>query len=72
MTVKEAACVLNCSPSLVYKLTDQGQLAFEWRGRRKLVVRASVADYRKRNLVPANPEPVKPKRRKERYQCEFL
>lgn len=74
MTVKEAACVLNCSASLVYKLMDQGELAFERRGRRKLPVTASIKDYRQRNLVPAEKpsEPISPKRRKERYKCKYL
>ena len=55
MTVKEAAKELTCSISLVYKLMNEGQIAYERRGRRKLPVGSSVAEYRQRNLVPARP-----------------
>jgi excisionase family DNA binding protein len=74
LTVNEAAAVLNCSISFIYKLMDQGQVAFERRGRRKLPVTASVSEYRQRNLVPAQkpPEPTSPKRRKEPYRCKYL
>lgn len=74
LTVNEAAAVLNCSISFVYKLMDQGQVAFERRGRRKLPVAASVSEYRQRNLVPAEkpPQPAGPKRRKEPYRCKYL
>jgi excisionase family DNA binding protein len=64
MTVKEAAKELTCSISFVYKLMNEGQIAYERRGRRKLPVELSVADYRRRNLVPARPTtegaPAKP------------
>jgi excisionase family DNA binding protein len=53
MTVKEAAKELNCSLSFVYKLLRTGQLAYEKRGRRKLPIASSVAEYRQRNLVLA-------------------
>lgn len=74
LTVNEAAIVLNCSISFVYKLMDQGQVAFERRGRRKLPVTASVKEYRQRNLVPVQKplEPTSPKRRKEPYRCKYL
>lgn len=55
MTVKEAAKELTCSISLVYKLMNEGQIAYERRGRRRLPVDSSVAEYRQRNLVPARP-----------------
>jgi excisionase family DNA binding protein len=55
MTVKEAAKELTCSISLVYKLMNEGQIAYERRGRRRLPVGSSVAEYRQRNLVPARP-----------------
>jgi excisionase family DNA binding protein len=55
MTVKEAAKELTCSISLVYKLMNEGQIAYERRGRRRLPVSFSVAEYRQRNLVPARP-----------------
>lgn len=57
ITVKEAARELNCSISLVYKLLDQGQIAYERRGRRKLPVARSVADFRRRNVVAADDRP---------------
>jgi excisionase family DNA binding protein len=64
MTVKEAAKELTCSISLVYKLMNEGQIAYERRGRRRLPVGSSVAEYRQRNLVPARPAspgaPAKP------------
>jgi excisionase family DNA binding protein len=55
MTVKEAAKELTCSISFVYKLMNEGQIAYERRGRRRLPVSSSVADYRQQNLVPARP-----------------
>jgi excisionase family DNA binding protein len=63
MTVKEAAKELTCSISLVYKLMKDGLIAYERRGRRKLPVGSSVAEYRQRNLVPARPasEGVQPR-----------
>lgn len=53
---------------------DQGQVAFERRGRRKLPVTASVLEYRQRNLVPAQKpsETDGPKRRKEPYRYKYL
>lgn len=60
MTAKQAAVELQVSLSFVYKLTDQGEIAFEWRGCRKLLVEKSVADYKRRNLVPATPGQHKP------------
>jgi excisionase family DNA binding protein len=55
MSVKEAAKELTCSISLVYKLMNEGQIAYERRGRRRLPVGSSVAEYRQRNIVPARP-----------------
>lgn len=55
LTVKEAAAELRCSISFVYKLMLLGQIAYERRGRRKLVFATSVADYRLRNTHPASP-----------------
>ena len=46
MTVREAAAELQCSISFVYKLMAQGQVACECRGRRKLPVAESIAEYR--------------------------
>jgi excisionase family DNA binding protein len=64
MTVKEAAKELTCSISLIYKLMNEGQIAYERRGRRRLPVGLSVAEYRQRNLVLARPAleraPAKP------------
>ena len=53
MTVKEAAGELNCSISLVYRLMNARELAYERRGRRKLPTKESVAEFRRRNLVVA-------------------
>jgi len=74
MTVKEAADVLNVSVSFIYKLMDTRRLAYEKRGRKKLPVDGSVAEYQKQNLfLEEKPhEPPKSKRRKEPYQYEFL
>lgn len=62
MTVREAAAELQCSISFVYKLMAQGQVAYECRGRRKLPVAESVAEYRQRNLVPVTAKEPKPKK----------
>lgn len=53
VTVKEAASVLRCSISFVYKLMKQGELSYEKRGRRKLPLLRSVEEYRSRNVVHA-------------------
>ena len=55
LTVKEAAAELHCSISFVYKLMFLGQIAYERRGRRKLLLVTSVADYRRRTTHPASP-----------------
>jgi excisionase family DNA binding protein len=60
MTAKQAASELQISLSFLYKLLDQGEIAFERRGKRKLPVEASVAEYRRRNLVPAEPKQNRP------------
>lgn len=60
MTAKKAAVVLNVSRSYIYKLMDLGEIAFEKRGRFRLPVDASVADYKARNLVPATPKQHRP------------
>src|SRR6266498_4529923 len=49
LTVKEAAAELHCSISFVYKLIDTGQVACERRGRRKLPLAVSLAEYRQRS-----------------------
>lgn len=70
LTVKEAAEEMRCSISFVYKLMVTGQLAFEKRGRRKLPIAESVAEYRQRNTVGANSRPtVKPR---TPYQFKYL
>lgn len=71
MTVREAAVELQCSISFVYKLMTQGQVAYECRGRRKLPVAESVAEYRKRNLVPASPKEPKPAKTPYQFKCLF-
>ena len=70
MTVREAAAELQCSISFVYKLMAQGQVAYERRGRRKLPVAESLAEYRQRNLVPATAKEPKPA--KAPYQFKLL
>jgi excisionase family DNA binding protein len=60
MKAKEAALVLNVSRSYIYKLMDIGEIAYEKRGRHRLPVDASVAEYKARNLVPASPKEHKP------------
>lgn len=60
MTVKQTAVYLEVSVSFVYKLLDQGEIAFERRGCRKLPVEASVEAYKNRNLVPAGPKQHRP------------
>lgn len=54
MTVKQAAGRLQVSQSYVYKLLEQGEIAFERRGRRRLPIDQSVAEYIERNLVPVS------------------
>ena len=70
MTVRKAAAELQCSISFVYKLVAQDQVAYECRGRRKLPVAESVAEYRQCNLVPATAR--EPKRTKAPYQYKHL
>jgi excisionase family DNA binding protein len=53
LTVKEAAAELHCSISFVYKLMDTRQLAFERRGRRKLPLAVSLAEYRQQSRCQA-------------------
>lgn len=60
MTAKQAAADLQISLSFLYKLLDQGEIAYERRGSRKFPVDASVAEYKQRNLVPAAPKQHKP------------
>lgn len=71
MTVREAAAELQCSISFVYKLMTQGQVAYECRGRRKLPVAESVAEYRQPNLVPASAKESKPSKIPYQYQRLF-
>lgn len=74
-TVKEAAAELRCSISFIYKLMLTGQIAYERRGRRKLPIATSVADYRRRNTHPAAPalppSPVKSARQPYQFQRLF-
>jgi excisionase family DNA binding protein len=53
LTVPQAAAELNCSASFVYKMMNLGEIAFERRGRRKMPLARSVAEYRQRSLVPS-------------------
>jgi excisionase family DNA binding protein len=72
MTVNQAAAELQCSISFIYKLMTQGQLAYERRGRRKLPVAESVAEYRHRNLVPATTRVSRPSPNVKGYQFKYL
>lgn len=75
LTVKEAAADLHCSISFVYKLMRTGQIAYEGRGRRKLPLAVSVAEYRRRNTHQAAPgnahRPAKSARQPYQFQCLF-
>jgi hypothetical protein len=74
LTVKEAAAELYCSVSFVYKLMQTRQLAFELRGRRKLPLAVSVAEYRQRNRCPATvlaPRPGRSPRQPYQFQRLF-
>ena len=73
LTVKEAAVELYCSISFVYKLMRTGQLAFERRGRRKLPLALSVAEYRQRNTCPASSHASSPSTSsRQPYQFQLL
>ena len=74
LTVKEAAVELHCSISFVYKLMQTGQLSFEQRGRRRLPLAVSVAEYRTLNTCQAtekSPRPVKQSRQPYQFQRLF-
>jgi excisionase family DNA binding protein len=74
LTVKEAAAELHCSISFVYKLMQTGQLSFEQRGRRRLPLAFSVAEYRERNTFQASelqPRPVAQSRQPYEFQRLF-
>lgn len=74
LTVKEAAADLHCSISFVYKLMHTGQIAYEGRGRRKLPLAVSVAEYRRRNThSAASSQPPRPgKSARQPYQFQRL
>ena len=73
LTVKEAAAELYCSISFVYKLMQCGQLAFERRGRRKLPLAGSVAEYRQRSRRQATVQAPRPGRSpRQPYQFQRL
>ncbi len=72
MTVKEAASELRCSISFIYKLMDSSEIAYERRGRRKLPVASSVAEYRDRNMVPARSPEEPSARPKGAYRFRHL
>jgi excisionase family DNA binding protein len=73
LTVKEAAAELYCSISFVYKLMQTGQLAFERRGRRKLPLAGSVAEYRQRSRCQATVQPSRTRRSpRQSYQFQRL
>ncbi len=74
LTVNEAAVELHCSISFVYKLMQTGQLSFEQRGRRRLPLAVSVAEYRTLNTRQAtekSPRPVKQARQPYQFQRLF-
>lgn len=71
LTVKEAAASLHCSISFVYKLMRMGQIAYEGRGRRKLPLAVSVADYRRLNTHPEAPRTTHRPAKSARLPYEF-
>ncbi len=71
MTAKQAAADLQVSLSFVYKLMDQGEIAYERRGRRRLPLDVSVAEYKQRNLVPSAPKQHRPVKGQP-YQFQHL
>jgi excisionase family DNA binding protein len=74
LTVKEASAELHCSISFVYKLMQTGQLSFEQRGRRRLPLAFSVAEYRERNMFRATelqPRPAVQSRQPYEFQRLF-
>lgn len=73
MTVKEAAAEMHCSISFIYKAMAAGQLSYERRGRRKLPLAVSVAEYRQRTRYSATNQPSSSKRSPKRpYQYQRL
>lgn len=72
MTAKQAAADLQTSLSFVYKLMDNGEIAYERRGRRRLPVDSSVADYKQRNHVPAVPKQHRPVKGPGQIQFKHL
>lgn len=54
-TVKEAAEILKCSISFIYKLMAEGELGYQRRGRKKLPHVSSIHSYQHRNTVPEKP-----------------
>jgi excisionase family DNA binding protein len=61
MTALEAAAKLGVSRSMVYKLLDQGQIAYLTVGSRKVISEASVSAYILRNTHAELPTDQKPK-----------
>jgi hypothetical protein len=73
LTVKEAAAELHCSISFVYKLMATRQVAFERRGRRKLPLAVSLAEYRRRSRCQATVQAPRPSRSpRQPYQFQRL
>jgi hypothetical protein len=73
LTVKEAAAEMHCSISFIYKVMAAGQLSYERRGRRKLPLAVSVAEYRQRTRHSATNQPSRPKKSpKQPYQYQRL
>jgi excisionase family DNA binding protein len=68
MTVKEAACLLGVSPSMVYKLMNAGELSYVQVGRRRLPVEEDVKAYKQRNTKKG----VKKQGKKTAYVPRFM
>jgi len=50
-TVLEAAALMRCSPSTVYRLINVGEITAYKRGDRTLIEGESIADMRERNRI---------------------
>ena len=51
LTVTEAACVLNCSTDLIYRLIRKGELPIIMRGKRYLIPAEALQKYMSTHCV---------------------
>lgn len=59
LSVSEAAYILNCSATSVYKLIHSGQLPFKMHGKAFRVLTEDVENYARLSLHYKNPEASK-------------